>query len=171
MQSSVPDSYLETEVLTATPQKRQLMLIEGAIRFIERTRHHWRAEQSEDACECLIRAQKIVTELLAGLNHEVDPKLSKKVAALYVFVFRALVDASSHRDEAKLDEALRVLEPQREAWQGVCNELGATLPPENEAASASFRAQELFPPTATGPEPLPDSESPDEASAGFSMEA
>jgi flagellar protein FliS len=191
MPSPESDRYLEAEVLTAPPHKRQLMLVDACVRFVEQARRHWRAGQDEAASECLIRAQKIVTELLAALNHEVDPKLTRRVASLYVFVFRALVDASLHRDEAKLDDALRVLQPQREAWEGVCQELGAAAPRENEAAAASLSAHEEkgdrhllceapFGPFRqkvpltffhAGPEAPAGSESPNDASAGFSTEA
>lgn len=171
MQSSVPESYLETEAMTATPQKRQLMLIEGAIRFIEQARRRWQADEDDQACECLVRAQKIVGELLAALDHQVDPDLTKQVAALYVFVFRTLVEANLHRDQQKLDDALRVLEPQREAWQGVCKELERTAPLENEAAVASLSRQEPAQKPPSGPDPSADSQSDDQPLGGFSMEA
>ena len=171
MESPVRDTYLETEVLTAKPQKRQLMLIEALIRLIEQTRQQWRGGQNEKACESLARAQQIVTELLSALNHDVDPDLTKRVAALYLFVFRSLVDASLRRDEGKLDDALRVLEPQREAWQGVCGQRGGTAAGENEAAVAS--------PSRQGPAPEPppiagppaDSEASGEPPTGLSLEA
>ena len=171
MRSSAQDSYLETEVLTATPQKRQLMLIEGAIRFIERARHHWQAEENQEAGEALIRAQQIVTELLAGLNAEIAPDLVKKVAALYLFVFRTLIDANLSRDEKNLDDAVRVLEIQRETWRDVCRQLGTTTASESTSAAA--------PPAEQAPErdtpPLPflptDSEIGGNTSTGFSVEA
>ena len=171
MQSSARDRYLETDVMTATPQKRQLMLIEGVIRSIEQVRGHWQADEDEEASRCLIRAQQIITELLAALDHQVDPELSRRVAALYLFVFRALVDANLHRDERKLDGALRVLEPQREAWQGVCKELESTAPLENEAAVASLSRQEPAQNSPAGTGPSADSPSADQPSVGFSMEA
>ena len=132
MPPPAPDSYLEMEVTTATPQKRQLMLVEGAIRFIERTRHHWKDGQDDQAYDCLLRAQRIITELISALNHDVAPDLTGRLAALYVFVFRTLVDASLRPDEKKLDEALRVLKPQREAWEGVCRQLGSVAGLQNE---------------------------------------
>ena len=147
------------------------MLIEGAIRLIERTRAHWRAEQDGQACECLVRAQQIVTELVSALDHEVAPELTRQVAALYIFVFRALVDASLDREEGKLDEALRVLEPQREAWRDVCRELGNTTPLDNESAVASLSAQEPAAPLPGTPAVPLEVHSPGEASAGFSAEA
>ncbi len=143
MHPSASESYLETEVLTATPQRRQVMLLEAAIRAVERTRHHWRTQQDGQACESLVRAQQIVTELIAGLNHQVAPELTGRVAALYVFVFRRLTEASLDRDEAKLDEALRVLQPQREAWLGVCEQL----------ASASSADAANMAPSSQGPCP------------------
>lgn len=171
MPSSARDSYLEMEVTTATPQKRQLMLVEGAIRFIERARDHWQAGQDDQAAQCLSQAQRIIAELISALNHDVAPDLTKRVAALYVFVFRALVDASLQRDEAKLGDALRVLQPQREAWEGVCRELGNTAPQDNEAAAASHSGHEGPP----KPPPVLDfaagSDRPGEAPAGFSLEA
>lgn len=171
MQPSVPHSYLETEILTATPPRRQLLLVDGAIRFIERARHHLRADDNQEFCECLIRAQRIVTELIAALDHEVAPKLTGKVASLYVFVFRTLVDAGLTRDEAKLDDAVRVLHPQREAWEGVCKELGAAAPLENEAAAASLSDHDTPPKPHTGLIPSADPDGPSEATAGFSLEA
>lgn len=171
MQPSASNSYLETEILTATPQKRQRMLIDGAIRFTERARHHLRADHNEEFCECLIRAQRIVTELIAALDHEVAPELTRKVAALYVFVFRALVDASLARDEAKLDDAIRVLQPQREAWESVCQELGTRAPLENEAAAASLSDQDTLPQPHAGLDLSADSDGLGDSTAGFTLEA
>jgi flagellar protein FliS len=171
MQPSATDSYRQTEILTATPQKRQLMLLDGAIRFIERTRHYWHQRQDEEACESLVRAQQILAELMAALDHRVAPKLTRRVAALYVFAFRTLVEASLHRDETKLDEALRVLRPQREAWQEACRTLGADVPLDGEAAAASLSAHDAPPKPHAEPVPPVEVDLPGEPSAGFSMEA
>ena len=38
-----------------------------AIRSIERAREHWQRVDDGHACECLIRAQQIMAELLGGL--------------------------------------------------------------------------------------------------------
>ena len=75
------------------------------------------------------------------------------------------------RDEAKLDDALRVLLPQREAWEGVCKELGTTTPLENEAAAASLSDHDTPPKPHAGLDPSADSDRPGEAPAGFSLEA
>ena len=55
MDSNARDTYLETQVKTATPQKLQLMLVEGAIRFAHQAIHHWEQQDEPAACESLIR--------------------------------------------------------------------------------------------------------------------
>lgn len=172
MPASARDTYLETEVLTATPQKLQLMLIDGALRFIELARRHWKNDEDEEACEALIRSQRIVTELLGGLNKDVDPDLAGKVASIYLFVFCTLLSANNERDEEKLDDVVRILNIERETWRQVCEELGA----ENPAGQAMDRVtlSSNRPTTAAPPIPpnlTPQAGYPDGISGGISFEA
>ena len=115
---------LATEVLTAAPQKLQLMLIEGAIRFGQQARALWREGRNEEAGEAIIRCQQIVAQLLAGLKREDQPELSRRIAAVYVFVHNSLVAAHLNRDEQKLDDALSVLAEEQATWRAVCQKLG-----------------------------------------------
>lgn len=124
MNPAIPGDYLETEVMTAAPQKLQLMLIDAAIRQANAVREHWKNNNLEPAAEALIRAQQIITELLCALNPEKDKNLTSKVASVYLFVFRTFQAAQAERSEEKLVEAISVLEIERETWQKVCEELG-----------------------------------------------
>ncbi len=130
MATSAREEYLTTEVMTATPQKLQLMLIDAAIRSAERGKKYLQDDDNEKACEEILHAQEIVGEMLGGLNEEVAPDLVKKVASVYLFVFRSLMEASHERDGEKLDKALRVLQTERETWRQVCLDLGSTIEPE-----------------------------------------
>ncbi len=123
MQAAATGSYLATEVMTAPPQKLHLMLIEGAIRFAEKARQQRRAGEHEAACEALIRAQQIVAQILSGLNPAAAPTLVAKVAAVYVFAYRSLVEAGIARDETKLDGAIQALEAERTTWHQLCRKL------------------------------------------------
>ena len=73
-------SYLVTQVMAATPQRLQRMLVEAAIRFIERARRRWRAGEDESAIKATIRAQQIVGEMLGSLDHELASTPAKKAA-------------------------------------------------------------------------------------------
>ncbi|NLX99773.1 MAG: flagellar export chaperone FliS [Rhodopirellula sp.] len=125
MSFSAQDNYLTTEVLTATPQRLQLLLVEAAIRCCGQARRHWADEQSLEASESLIHAQNIVTEMLTSLNHQGD-ETAKKLASVYLFVFRALTEANLEHDEDQLNSAIRVLETERETWQQVCRKFGSS---------------------------------------------
>jgi len=157
--------YLETQVLTATPQKLQLMLIEAAIREVQRMGQHWERCENEQAYEAGIRAQRIVTALLSGLNREEMPDLTGRMAEVYLYVFRTLVTANMRHEEQLLADALRVLNVERETWQLVCQRAesertGPDLPPP-EPLQGPHK-----PPAAA----MPTSESEMDA-GGFSVEA
>jgi flagellar protein FliS len=170
MTSSVRDSYLETEVMTATPQKLQYMLLDAAILAIQKTKRLWAANRDEEAAETLIRAQRIMTELLCGLNREIDADLAKKVAAIYLFVFRSLMEANVRKDAAKLDGALGVLEIERETWRRVCETLGGTKSPKGpDPKNASPHPPAPVHPPVADFSGLPGM--PSDTPTGFSIEA
>jgi flagellar secretion chaperone FliS len=169
MQSSAHENYLVTHVMTATPQKLQLMLIEAAIRSAERARQKWQSNDDEQACEALIRAQEIVSELLASLDRETSPELVKKVAAVYLFVFRSLVEANTGHDEQKLGDAIRVLEIERQTWREVCEKLGSSASSGAEYLAGAEARQPAVP---SGPHALPNVDlAGDLPAGGFSLEA
>jgi len=161
MTYSPQQSYLTTEVMTAPPQKLQLMLLDTAIRSAERARLLWQETDEATAAGALDRAQLIVGEILAGLKREADPELVGKVSSVYLFLFRTLGDASVHRDQQKLEDALAVLRVERETWRQLCEKLaGASSSPDADVPSN--------PPVPTPHMP----ESEDVAThTGFSLEA
>jgi flagellar protein FliS len=123
------ETYFESQVLTATPQRLRLMLLDGALQYARRASQYWQAGRLYEGGEAVIGCQRIVTELLRGLRPEIAPELVGNVAAVYNFVFRALIEAGLKHDPAKLDEAISVLEIERETWRQVCEQLGSSLEP------------------------------------------
>jgi len=149
MSTSARENYLVTQVMTATPQKLQLMMIDAAIRSIEQTKHHWQASEDAQAAESLIHAQEVIGELLGSLNRDEESDLVKKVAAIYLFVFRTLMEANIGHNEEKLNDALKVLEIERETWRQVCDKLGSTTETASEAATLSFSEATVPTPSAS----------------------
>ncbi len=183
MSDKVSESYLVNEVLTATPEKLQLILVEAAIRAAERAKHYWQTDEDEKACESLVRAQDITGELLAGLNHEVDPPLARRVASIYAFVLQRLVEASLQRNPKALDDALRVLKIERDTWQQLCQKMaaqrqaaqspaGRRQPHRQSAADRPSTADGQSPPPPLYSSAIPPVDSPiDAPSEGLSLEA
>ena len=143
------DAYLETQVLTATPQRLRLMLIDGAIRAADQTAQFWQEEQLDQGLESLIRCRDIIGELIAGIRPDASP-LAQKVLGLYLFLFQALTEAQLSRDRQKLAHVRRVLTAERDTWQQVCQQLPEA--PTQSLAEGSPReiVAPAFVPTSNG---------------------
>jgi flagellar protein FliS len=131
MQNSV---YLESKVLTAPPQRLHLMLIEGAIRFGRQADEALRRGDEVAAAGPLLRVLDIVGEMLVGVR-ENKTELTRKIADLYLFVFRRVSQAKINDDAAALGEALNLLEFERQTWQMLCDKLGGDADAPQAATS------------------------------------
>lgn len=119
-------NYLQAEVQTAAPQKLQLMLVEAAIKNVLRTKKAWEEEKFDAGFETLSRAQDIVAEILSCVDKKGNPELAGKIASIYVFIFRCLAEGGMTHDPQKLDDALRILNSERETWRQVCEKFGSS---------------------------------------------
>jgi hypothetical protein len=92
------------------------------------------------------------------------------VAAIYLFVFRRLMDANVRKDVERLDGALSVLEIERETWRRVCEKLGGAKAPDG----SNSRNASPHPPAPVHP-PAADFAGrpgmPSDTPTGFSIEA
>jgi len=117
-------TYLESKVLTASPQRLHLMLIEGAIRFGRQAEESLRKGESASAAAPLLRTIDIVVELLAAVRAN-KSDLNKQIADQYWFLLRRVSSAKINSDAAALAEALRLLDYERQTWQLLCDKLSA----------------------------------------------
>jgi flagellar protein FliS len=137
MATTGSEAYLRTQVMTASPEKLQLMLYEGAIRFACQARDRMVERSFDASCELLIRSQEIVMELICGLRHDLNPELCGRMGAVYSFVYRKLVEANVSRDPAGIDEALKVLTIQRDIWLELLDKLARERAVEPSGAGVS----------------------------------
>jgi len=126
MTTATANPYLRESVLTATPEQLHLMLYDGAIRFATQGREAVESKNYEQSFEKLTRAQNIIVEMLNGLNYEVNRDLCERVAAVYNFIYRKLIDGNVQRDVSAIDDALRVLRVERETWQLLVDKVNRT---------------------------------------------
>src|SRR6185369_16490572 len=115
--------YLKTKVMTASPEMLTLMLWDGGIRFAEQGKDAILKKEIEGSYKALVRAQRIITELTTNLKHDVNPDLCGKLAALYNFIYRRLVDANITKDIKLVDDALEIMRHQRETWAMLMDKL------------------------------------------------
>ncbi len=127
MQFSASDEYFTTQVLTAAPQKLQLMLIEGALRSCKRAEGFWKSGAAAAVADALLHAQRIMARLIADLNYFEHPRLAVQMAAVYGFVYKSLVLAHLRHDAEALTDAVRILLVERETWRLACEKYGSRL--------------------------------------------
>ncbi len=149
MNQQAAQNYLRTKVFTATPEQLQLMLYDGALRFGEQARVALEAKNFEASYNAISRVQKIITEMNSSLKHSISPELCGRLAALYTYAYRKLVEANIEHKIEPLDEALGLLRFQRETWVMLLDQLGKTkaaaaathldMPAPNDRMEASIK--------------------------------
>jgi flagellar protein FliS len=115
--------YLESQVLTASPHRLHLMVVDGAIRFARRAEMALEMHRWDELDAALSRSRDCVAELLGGLDAEQSPDLADRLKALFAFVYRNLALADSERNAPRIQDAIRILEIHRETWIEVGEQL------------------------------------------------
>jgi flagellar secretion chaperone FliS len=168
MDPTARNAYLEAQVLTATPQRLRLMLIEGALRRARAAQDAWKAENWSDGLQAASQCRNILTELIGGIRPE-KTDAARQVLAIYMFLFSTLVEAQMASDVARLADIIRVLEEERTTWQAVCEQM-----PERPTADAKL-VEELAPTIIVTGDfdgySSPEASASVSASAGFSIDA
>lgn len=110
--------YRETDVKTGGKEKILLKLFEGAISFSKQGKKHVQEENIEEAHEKLVRAQRIMLELIAAIDEDMMPdEIFDNLVGLYDFVYNRLVQANMDQEVEPIDEALTILDSLYETWQ------------------------------------------------------
>ena len=100
------------------------MLYEGAIRFCRQGRSAMEAKDYEGSYNGLMRAQKIVLELSTSLRPAAaEPGLCEKLEALYMYIYKRLVEANTSHEVSAVDEVIELLEYEKQTWQMLMDRL------------------------------------------------
>ncbi len=108
--------YRAVQAQTASPGHLVVMLYQGAITFGNRARAALLAGNGPAAHENLLRAQDIISELLGTLDIE-QGEIAERLACIYEYMHRRLVEANVRKSVEPLDEVLSYLRDLRDAWQ------------------------------------------------------
>lgn len=107
--------YQTNSVMTASPAELTLMLYNGAIKFCNQALDAIGKDDSENTHTYIMRAQDIIAELRATLDHQYD--IATEMQTLYTFIYQLLVEANVEKDSQKLQDATDLIREFREAWQ------------------------------------------------------
>ncbi|MEN3186779.1 MAG: flagellar export chaperone FliS [Atribacterota bacterium] len=113
---NVVRSYQHNDVDTASPVHLIVLLYDGAIRFFRLSARAHSEGKKEEARAYLLRAEKIILELLCVLDLEKGGEIAQNLSELYRFII-GQCSALNDEDYGEVIEAnCRLLSGLREAW-------------------------------------------------------
>jgi flagellar secretion chaperone FliS len=110
-------SYQQNAVNTASPGELTLMLYNGCLKFIRLAKSAILEKNIEVKNTNLLKAQKIIQELMVTLN--LDQPISKDLLSLYDYINRRLIEANIKNDVSILDEVEEFITDFRDTWRQV----------------------------------------------------
>lgn len=114
----------ETAVSGASPHKLVAMLFDGFMDAVAQARGAMRAGQIERKGKAISRALRIVDEgLRACLDIQGGGRLAQDLHDLYGYLEMRLTLANLRNDESALDECQRLMQPLREAWRSIADQV------------------------------------------------
>ncbi len=117
MASAATDAYLESEILSADPVTLVRLLYANAIAAVRHARRHLAAGDIRERSRTISRAIEIVAELTASLNTAGGGEIAQRLAALYDYIGRRLIEANCRQTDAPLAESLSLLLTLADAWE------------------------------------------------------
>lgn len=113
------DAYLESRILSANPLELVSLLYQACTSSVREARRHLEEGDIAARCRCISRAHQILVELAISLNYERGGDLSRRLAQLYDYMQRKLLEANIQQNDAPMAEVLGLLSTIAEAWDGI----------------------------------------------------
>lgn len=111
------NAYQKNAIMTASKAELTLMLYDGAIKFCNIALSGFEKKEYEKINTNLKKAQAIITEFRATLDCKYP--IWEDFERVYDYIYRCLIDANIHKDEEKLQEALKYIREMRDTWKEV----------------------------------------------------
>ena len=119
MWNSGHDAYLESRVLAADPVELVSLLYQACTQAVREARCYLAAGQIAERSREINKACAIVIELATSLDHERGGEISQRLALLYDYMERRLLQANMQQSDAPLADVLGLLNTLSEAWASV----------------------------------------------------
>ncbi len=110
-------AYQQNSVNTATPGELTLMLYNGSLKFMKLSKKAMEDKNIEMKNINLLKAQKIIQELMVTLDTSQD--VGKSMMTMYDYMNRRLIDANLKNDTAVVEEVEGLMMEFRDAWKQV----------------------------------------------------
>jgi len=110
------NDYLRNQIASASKEQLMLMFYDGAIRFTGRARIAIEKGDIEGRNYCIKKANAIIAELAATLDHSIGGKIAEDLDALYAYMLGELNKATLKNSTEPLEIVEKMLSDLRETW-------------------------------------------------------
>ncbi|MDA0281749.1 MAG: flagellar protein FliS [Planctomycetota bacterium] len=119
------DEYLRSKVMTASPYRLHLMVIDEMLRHSRQALTSIELENFETSHQELVQARKFCAEVLIGIRDDTAPDLAANVKDYFLHVQKYLFMADMQQDRPAAAKAIELIEGYRESWIELNNRLTA----------------------------------------------
>jgi flagellar protein FliS len=113
------DVYREGRILSADPLELVTMLYQGCSDAVREARRRLASGDIAGRSRAISDACDILTELLTSLDRERGGEIAVRLALLYDYMQRRLIEANCRQEDAPLAEVVGLLTTLGEAWDVV----------------------------------------------------
>jgi len=113
------NQYFEQMVLSASPVELIRLLYQKAIASTRNAREHLKCGRIPERCSAINNAYLVLSELAGALRKDEAPELTKRLAALYVYMQGRLIEANVKQLDEPLADVLGLLITLAEPWSAV----------------------------------------------------
>ena len=135
MWNSAHDAYVESRVLAADPLELVRLLYQSAIGSVREARRFLAEGKIAERSRAISKACEIVIELNTALDHARGGEISQRLASLYDYMLRRLLEANLQQNDGPLAEVLGLLSTLGEGWEGT-RQTAEAIPAENPWSAA-----------------------------------
>lgn len=111
--------YVRSQVETASQTQLVLMLYDGAIRFLSVGRERMISGKIEEKNRYLVKAQRVISELLSALDREKGGEVASNLHRLYAYMLQRVVEANLHDKPEVIVEVIDLLRELRTSWEEI----------------------------------------------------
>jgi len=110
-------AYRENQITTTDPATVLLMLYQGAIDSLNRARDHISGGAMAEKGMNILRANDIINQFIASLDHDVGGEIAQNLDALYRYMLDQILLANVNNDPRPLDTVISLLTTLKSGWE------------------------------------------------------
>lgn len=111
--------YLETSILTATPEQLVVMMYEGAIRHLKLSITHIEERNLEGKRLSINKSLEIINGLRSALDMTRGQDIAVELRRIYSYVSSKIVEGSIQLKTDPINEAVQLMSTLLESWREV----------------------------------------------------